>query len=540
MVTAAGEVKVLDFGTAHANFDDREAKTMALAFGSQAYMAPERVIGDPDAPSSDIFSLGITFYEALTLERFGPIHVRESKYRKRLEEIIPVMRFGELPSGLAEEVEAFFRRMLEFDAELRPTAAEVVDTMEEFGERAEDMGLRRFCKAIVPEAIQTHVYDALPGDPLTGTTVYEDASSAFGTLPNTVSEPRQRQVAVPEVSDPFAVPPELDDEPVAGEPGPEHARPRLGGTSTLPGPFGEFMPMEVIEPQVATPTIVGLLPEADALVPEVDAPWAPPEEPEEGSVFAAPEELAAAADEQEPEVEWPSTEEPPVSSPPLTPPAPPTPLVVSDPFKQPSEDVPPLEANASAWTEAPLPPPQSPVDGPEPAREIQPWPPALESASPVDPPPTAQARGPSRLVMVVAGLLGALVVIAGGGFAVYKTMDQGSGPSPDVKPDEGANAEPNSTGRPARPGEGGNLLLLMDPPGAASVSITSLLGFRHEWDGLGKLELNDIPNGAYKTRINPKKGTSIRSTVEVAAGQTCTYKYIVSTAKDEWEKLGCQ
>src|SRR5690349_13029629 len=69
-VTVAGGVKVLDFGTARANFAEREAKTQALAFGSQGYMAPERMLGEEDTPAADIFSLGITLYELLTLESF--------------------------------------------------------------------------------------------------------------------------------------------------------------------------------------------------------------------------------------------------------------------------------------------------------------------------------------------------------------------------------------------------------------------------------------------------------------------------------------
>ena len=66
MVTTAGEVKVLDFGTAQASFDEREAHTQQLAFGSAAYMAPERLLGDPDTPFGDVFSLGVLLYEMLT------------------------------------------------------------------------------------------------------------------------------------------------------------------------------------------------------------------------------------------------------------------------------------------------------------------------------------------------------------------------------------------------------------------------------------------------------------------------------------------
>ena len=56
-----GEVKVLDFGTARATFGTREAQTQALAFGSQAYMAPERMLQEEDTFYGDVFSLAVTF-----------------------------------------------------------------------------------------------------------------------------------------------------------------------------------------------------------------------------------------------------------------------------------------------------------------------------------------------------------------------------------------------------------------------------------------------------------------------------------------------
>ena len=45
-----------------------QAETQALAFGSAAYMPPERLMGDPDAPAGDVFALGITLFELLRLK----------------------------------------------------------------------------------------------------------------------------------------------------------------------------------------------------------------------------------------------------------------------------------------------------------------------------------------------------------------------------------------------------------------------------------------------------------------------------------------
>ncbi len=72
MLTSSGDVKVLDFGVAK-EIVTGEARTMSLSGtqegilrGTPAYMAPEVLLeSEPDA-RSDIFSLGVIFYEALS------------------------------------------------------------------------------------------------------------------------------------------------------------------------------------------------------------------------------------------------------------------------------------------------------------------------------------------------------------------------------------------------------------------------------------------------------------------------------------------
>ncbi len=64
-VTPQGEVKLLDFGVARADFGDREARTRAVGIGTVIYMAPERFRGE-DTPAGDVYALGVTLFEALT------------------------------------------------------------------------------------------------------------------------------------------------------------------------------------------------------------------------------------------------------------------------------------------------------------------------------------------------------------------------------------------------------------------------------------------------------------------------------------------
>ncbi|MEU1940823.1 serine/threonine-protein kinase [Streptomyces coeruleorubidus] len=67
MLTADRTVKITDFGIAR--FTDDAASTMTATgkiVGSAAYLAPERALGRPAEPASDVYSLGCVLYELLT------------------------------------------------------------------------------------------------------------------------------------------------------------------------------------------------------------------------------------------------------------------------------------------------------------------------------------------------------------------------------------------------------------------------------------------------------------------------------------------
>jgi serine/threonine-protein kinase len=71
MLTPGNRVKILDFGVArrawNSNPNDitKSMETMTASGGTPAYMAPEVLLQQPDDGRSDIFSLGLVFYEML-------------------------------------------------------------------------------------------------------------------------------------------------------------------------------------------------------------------------------------------------------------------------------------------------------------------------------------------------------------------------------------------------------------------------------------------------------------------------------------------
>lgn len=69
-VTAQGEVKLLDFGVARADFSAREAGGTNAVFGTPTYMAPERFRGE-DTFAGDVYALGVTLFEMLAGEPPG-------------------------------------------------------------------------------------------------------------------------------------------------------------------------------------------------------------------------------------------------------------------------------------------------------------------------------------------------------------------------------------------------------------------------------------------------------------------------------------
>jgi hypothetical protein len=101
-----GLVKITDFGVARLSESDL-TRTGALV-GSPAYMAPEQIRGGPVDARSDLFSLALVLYEALTAKRaFGGEDLASVTYALVHETPAPVRhRIPDLPAGL----DPFFER----------------------------------------------------------------------------------------------------------------------------------------------------------------------------------------------------------------------------------------------------------------------------------------------------------------------------------------------------------------------------------------------------------------------------------------------
>lgn len=113
-LTPRGEVKILDFGVARADFAAREGATHSGAFGSPGYLAPERHDG-VDGPAADVYALGVVLAECLCGKAIGVLSVDRAVHDVHVARIVAALpAAGELVC-----------EMLAYSREARPTAGEV-------------------------------------------------------------------------------------------------------------------------------------------------------------------------------------------------------------------------------------------------------------------------------------------------------------------------------------------------------------------------------------------------------------------------------
>lgn len=283
-VTPAGQVKILDFGIARADFDNRESATTHHIGGTFGYIAPERLEGD-DGPECDVYSLGVVLKVFVTGKRPGKSN-RELAHRSKVNLISdtgptpPDLATDEVPIDAAKdpspqaddpalaEVLALAERMTDSDPAARPTAREVEELCLELAERQPRPNLRRWAEDNIPP-MPPDKSDELVGS------VFAETTSA---QPEMTGEFPDRQQQRPRVWPMLLAVGAVFAAGVVV----------LGGTAVLAGGMGFVAAM-----QSPTPT-----PQAEPAVAVTPDPVAPaPVAPDPAPVAPAPAEVAPAAPE---------------------------------------------------------------------------------------------------------------------------------------------------------------------------------------------------------------------------------------------------
>ncbi|PCJ56235.1 MAG: serine/threonine protein kinase [Planctomycetota bacterium] len=128
MIAIEGEVKVTDFGIAKANnyFKDMEGEVI---MGKAEYMSPEQAQYKKTDGRSDLFSLGIVFYELLTgVNPFYDDDIQNSLKKVVSEEVKPPSSFR---SEIPKEIDEIVMKALVKDQDHRyQTASEMLYALE--------------------------------------------------------------------------------------------------------------------------------------------------------------------------------------------------------------------------------------------------------------------------------------------------------------------------------------------------------------------------------------------------------------------------
>lgn len=125
LITGPGQAKVVDFGIARAASATGDSHTRTgTVMGTAGYMSPEQALGHPATPKSDLYSLGVVLYEAVTgglpFTADNPIavsmkHVNEAPRPPR-----------DLDPGIPEGMNAVVMRLLSKDPDDRYPDAEAL------------------------------------------------------------------------------------------------------------------------------------------------------------------------------------------------------------------------------------------------------------------------------------------------------------------------------------------------------------------------------------------------------------------------------
>lgn len=147
LLTAYGEVKILDFGVARAELDSREAETGRFILGSPQYMAPERLDGE-EGPAGDVYSLGVMLLQALTGDTLGRTTPVPREHAKRLEARLQPLRVG--LDGDLQLVAELLAVLMAHEPQDRPTALDCQEALRALAEAAGGPSIRRWAMTTVP------------------------------------------------------------------------------------------------------------------------------------------------------------------------------------------------------------------------------------------------------------------------------------------------------------------------------------------------------------------------------------------------------
>jgi len=124
MIDSSGEVRIMDFGLAAIS---DELRATQVSEGTPNYMAPEQLAGEKVSAQSDIYAMGLVFYEMLTGK--SPFAGNTPAELRRLREESRITPPSMLVTDLEPKVERAILQCLDPDPKMRPASAHAVATL---------------------------------------------------------------------------------------------------------------------------------------------------------------------------------------------------------------------------------------------------------------------------------------------------------------------------------------------------------------------------------------------------------------------------
>lgn len=211
LINSEGQVKVTDFGIAHAA-GQAPVTGPGLVMGTTQYMAPERIAGHPGSAASDLYALGIVLHECLT---GVPPHDGTPADVMAAHLYLPL---PPLPAGTPPELESLVGRLTAKDPAKRISdARELADLAARFRDALSGAtlvpsartaaGAESAVSGPVPQAA------ALAADPVAGWADGSGPAGAFGAGPdggnNAAMTPSGGPAGPGVISDEWNVPPRM-------------------------------------------------------------------------------------------------------------------------------------------------------------------------------------------------------------------------------------------------------------------------------------------------------------------------------------------